>query len=704
MTAVLGCIFFQHDIRLVLVAAIVCATGCWAITSLFQRAIGTTGLQRAGWHFLTALAAGSSIWCTHFVAVLAYEPGVPVGFDPVLTIVSLLIAVVGAGFGFVVAASGLTRWAPIFGGGLVGVAISAMHYTGMLAYRVQGIISWRLSDLVASVVLAVVFSALALHFAARRVFWGDKFIATGLLVVAIVSLHFTGMTAFQVSPLLIEGAYSNPAALQTLALAIAGVALLIVGAGLASFLIDDSVRAESYQQLRHMALRDSLTGLPNRASFNDFLAREIGLADETGTKIALIAIDLNRFKEINDLRGHGAGDEVLQILSRRMTSLLLEGEFVARLGGDEFAAVHRMRSRADLDDFLFRLETALFKPIRLDDYEAAAGASIGVALYPDNADAAEILINNADLAMYRAKADLNKTICFYEKSMDESVRSRRMLGMELRAALENKQLEIHYQVQMSVSTGAIRGYEALLRWKHPKLGSIPPSEFIPLAEENGLILPLGEWVLRTACAAATSWEPAYKVAVNLSPVQFAHANLPKLVHEVLLETGLSAARLELELTESTIMRDKVRSLRTLRQIRALGVAIALDDFGTGYSSLETLRAFPFDKIKLDRSFMSEIETSSSAKAIIRAVMALSKSLDIPVLAEGIETEGQLYILNLEGCHEAQGYLLGRPVALEQIVGSGQISLIQGRAIDGGAERASKEETFDPPIRSAAAGR
>jgi diguanylate cyclase len=700
MTAVLGCIFFQHDIRLVLVAAIVCATGCWAITRLFQRAIGTTGLQRAGWHFLTALAAGSAIWCTHFVAILAYDPGAPVGFDPVLTIVSLLIAVVGAGLGFVVAASGLTRWAPIFGGGLVGLAISAMHYSGILAYRVQGIVSWRVSYLVASVAFAVAFSALALHFAARRVFWADKFIATGLLVVAIVSLHFIAMTALQVSPLMVEGTYSNPAALQTLALAIAGVALLIVGAGLASFLIDDSVRAESYQQLRNMALQDNLTGLPNRASFNDFLAREIGLVDKTGTKVALIAIDLNRFKEINDLRGHSAGDEVLQILSRRMMSLLRDGEFVARLGGDEFAAVYRMRSHADLDDFLSRLEAALFKPIRMDDYEAAVGASIGVAVYPDNADTAEILINNADLAMYRAKADLSETICFYEKSMDETVRSRRMLGMELREALENKQLEIHYQVQMSVSTGAIRGYEALLRWTHPKLGSIPPSEFIPLAEENGLILPLGEWVLRTACAAATSWKPAYKVAVNLSPVQFAHANLPKLVHEVLLETGLAAARLELELTESTIMKDKVRSLHTLRQIRALGVTIALDDFGTGYSSLETLRAFSFDKIKLDRSFMSEIETSTSAKAIIRAVMALSKSLDIPVLAEGIETEGQLSILNLEGCHEAQGYLLGRPAALDQIIGSGQLGLIQGRPLDVAAEPASRDDLpiSSPPAR------
>lgn len=695
MLTVLGCVAFEHNIWLVLVAAIVCVAGAWAIMRLFHRTTGTTGLQKAGWHFLTAAAAGSSIWCTHFIAVIAYEPGVPVSFDPVLTIVSLLIAMSGAALGFIVAASGITRLAPVLGGGIVGSAISAMHYTGMLAYRVQGIVSWDMSYLVASVILSVAFTALALHFALRRAFWGDKFIATGVLVLAIVSLHFTGMTAFRVSPTLVEGAYSNPAALHALALAVAAVALIIVGTGLASYLIDDSVRAESYQQLRHMALNDSLTGLPNRTSFNDYLAYEVAIADDAGGKVALIGIDLDRFKEVNDLRGHGAGDEVLRILAQRMTSLLRDGEFVARLGGDEFAAVHRTRSPTDLVDFLTRLETALFKPIRLDDYEVMTGASMGVAVYPDNADSTETLISNADLAMYRAKADVSTAICYYEQSMDETVRSRRALASELREAMENGQLDVHYQVQTSVSTGEIRGYEALLRWEHPKHGFIPPSEFIPLAEENGLILQLGEWVLRTACTEATSWEPPFKVAINLSPVQFVHADLPTLVHEVLLQTGLPPTRLELELTESTIFADKARSLHILRRIKALGVTIALDDFGTGYSSLETLRAFPFDKIKLDRFFMSEVETSPQAKAIIRAVLALGKSLDIPVLAEGIETHGQLSLLNTEGCDEAQGYYLGRPAPLEQIVTSGQITLTGPQYLKDTLVRAcSQDVTFD----------
>ena len=698
---VLGCITDNHNLWLVIVAALVCTTGSWAILRLFDRAASTAGLQRVGWHFLTAVAAGSSIWCTHFIAMLAYDPGVPVGFDPVLTIVSLLIAMLGALLGFLVAASGLTRLAPAVGGGIVGLAIVAMHYTGMMAYRVQGVVSWDMTYLVASIILSVVFSAVALHIAMRQVFRGHKYIATGVLVIAIVSLHFTGMTAFRVSPMLIDGAFSNPTALQALALAIAGVALVIVGAGLSSYLIDDDVRADSYERLRHMALNDSLTGLPNRASFNERLDQEIDLAGEAGGKVALIGIDLDRFKEINDLRGHSVGDEVLRILARRMINLLREGEFVARLGGDEFAAVHRLRNQADLLDFLSRLEAALSKPIRLDDYEVIPGASIGVAIYPDNADSTEVLINNADLAMYRAKADITRAVCFYEHSMDETVRARRNLASELREAIENNQLDVHYQVQTSISTGEIRGYEALLRWEHPQHGFIPPSEFIPLAEENGLILQMGEWVLRTACAKAATWEPQYKVAVNLSPVQFVHTDLSKLVLEVLIETGLSPDRLELELTESTIFTDKERSLHMLRQIKALGVSIALDDFGTGYSSLDTLRAFPFDKIKLDRSFMSEIESSPQAKAIIRAVLALGKSLDIPVLAEGIETQGQLTLLTTEGCDEAQGFFLGRPAPLHQIVTSGQITLTTWEPLKIDAKMDDHEKlTLDRAVRSA----
>lgn len=675
MTAVIGCVIYQHNPWLLAAALLVCIISSWGVIRLFNRATSRKNLQKIVWHFLTAILAGSAIWSTHFIALIGFDSGAPFEFDPAFTTISLLVAMVGAACGFVVAASGWFRSAPLAGGAIVGLAVSAMHYAGMMAYRVQGIVSWNEDYVTASVVFAIVLSAAAFHVAMTR--GASKYsesLAAALLVLAILTLHLTGMTAFHVEPLLIEGRYSNPAALQALGFAVAGVALLIGCAGLAGYLIDEGVRAESFKELQQMALHDSLTGLPNRRSFNERLDQEIQLANETGGKVALVGIDLDRFKEINDLRGHTTGDEVLKNLAKRMTSILKDSDFVARLGGDEFAAFHRTSTSADLIDFLSRIEAVLSQVIKVDGYEFLPGASIGVAVYPDNAADKVSLVNNADLAMYRAKADVSQTVCFYEPSMDEAVRARRSLANELREAMLRDQLVIHYQVQTSVATGEIVGYEALLRWEHPARGFIPPSEFIPIAEENGLIIQLGEWVLRTACLDAASWKPAYKVSVNVSPVQFAHVDLHQVIVEALLMSGLPANRLELELTETTIFANKERSLHILRQIKALGVKVALDDFGTGYSSLDTLRSFPFDKIKLDRSFIIEVESSLQAKAIIRAVLALGQSLAIPVLAEGIETEGQLELLRHEGCNEVQGYLLGRPAPLDRIVASGQLEL------------------------------
>jgi EAL domain-containing protein (putative c-di-GMP-specific phosphodiesterase class I) len=272
--------------------------------------------------------------------------------------------------------------------------------------------------------------------------------------------------------------------------------------------------------------------------------------------------------------------------------------------------------------------------------------------------------------MYRAKTDPSQSVCYYDTEIGAAVRDRRVLANDLRHAISNDELDVHYQVQTSVTDGAIRGYEALLRWTHPERGAISPARFIPLAESNGLILALGEWVLRRACKDASRWEPGYKVAVNLSSVQLAHTNLPDLVARVLKDSGLQADRLELELTETAVVKDKVRSLDFIQQIKALGVSVALDDFGTGYSSLDTLRTFPFDKIKLDRSFVEGLNSDERALAIIRAVLALGRSLSIPVLAEGIETSDQLALLRSEACDEAQGYLLGRPIPVGKLAAEG----------------------------------
>jgi diguanylate cyclase (GGDEF)-like protein len=655
------CLATAHDPWLVALAVIVCCVGAFAIVQMFGRAQVTGGMQHFGWLFLTAVGAGATIWCTHFVAMIAFKAGVPVTLDPVLTIASLIVAIVGTGIGFGIASWRRSAVHSIIGGAVVGAAIATMHFAGMAAYRVDGIVAWRAAYVVAAIICAVVFGATAL-LALGSEKLGRYRVATGslLLVTAIATLHFVAMTALRITPLKLSPSALDPRQMQALGLATAMVGLVVIAAGVFAAMIDRWTRTDAMQRLHYMAMNDALTGLPNRASFQQELSRQIAGARATGAQIGVVAVDLNRFKEINDIHGHKAGDEVLVVLGQRMRAEMGRGDSIARLGGDEFVAITRFDDRAKLIAFANRIATALNMPLSIGAFAARVGASIGVATFPHDADDAETLTNNADLAMFRAKNQGMVAPCFYDAPLDEAIRDRRELANDLRTAIDEDQLEVHYQVQTSVTTNEVTGYEALVRWTHPERGAISPTVFIPIAEENGLILMLGEWVLRRACTDAVGWTHETKVAVNVSPLQLAHGELPRLFHEVMLETGLPPRRLEIELTESAIMGNRTQALHVLRQIKALGVGVALDDFGTGYSSLETLRAFPFDKIKLDRLFATELESSPQATAIIRAVLALGKSLSIPVLAEGIETEQQLAVLRREGCDEAQGFLLGYP--------------------------------------------
>jgi diguanylate cyclase len=676
--SVISCITGQHNLWLVGLAAAICAFGSFIAFRLFMRGADDRGLSNIGWQFLAATAAGSSIWSTHFIAMLAYKSGGPIFFEPVLTIVSLLVAICGMFLGLTVA-SKKSLTATICGGVLCGIAVVAMHYTGMMGYRIDGMLAWKMSYVITSIVLAVTISPLAFLAANSQTLSRKTVIASGLFVVAIVALHFTGMTALEVTPMVLRAPTAQGGTLIAMAFAVALAVMAIVGTGLTTFVLDDRNRRESFRKLHHLALYDSLTGLANRQNFSDHLSAEINRAEIDGSRFVLVALDLDRFKEINDIRGHAVGDELLCAMGERLKKLVDEHHFVARLGGDEFAAVGRLDNQKQAYDFMAHLKAEICKPVRLPDgSEVSVGVSLGAAFYPADGDNSHDLVNNADLAMYRAKSDITRSICFYDASMDEAVRNRKELMANLRQAIELEQFEVFYQVQTSVSTGAVRGYEALLRWKHPERGYVPPSEFIPIAEESGMILAIGEWVLLTACQQAVTWPAAAKIAVNLSPLQFADRKLPATVAGILQKTGLPAERLELELTETTIVQDRQRTLEMLKEIKALGVTIALDDFGTGYSSLETLRAFPFDKIKLDRSFMSEIESDQQARAIIRAVLALGKSLEIPILAEGVETKNQLDILNHEGCDAAQGYLLGRPAPMMSIRAD---DAAHGRTID-----------------------
>jgi diguanylate cyclase (GGDEF)-like protein/PAS domain S-box-containing protein len=411
-------------------------------------------------------------------------------------------------------------------------------------------------------------------------------------------------------------------------------------------------------QIKHLAHHDPLTNLPNRASFNAHLAETLDRAAATGGTFAALCIDLDRFKEVNDVFGHSGGDALLCGVAARLRETVGDA-FVARLGGDEFTIILPGAEPDSAAVFGERLLKAMSEDFEIEGRRLRSGLSIGIAIYPNDGKDAASLLSNADAALYRAKADGRGAIRFFEAEMDERLRERRAMQQELQSAIARGELELHYQPQAKIG-GEIIGFEALVRWKHPVRGLVPPMTFIPIAEESGLIVPIGEWVLREACREASTWPKQLRVAVNLSPVQFRHGDLPALLHTILLETGLAADRVELEITEGVLMADFARALSVLRRLKALGVRIAMDDFGTGYSSLSYLQSFPFDKIKIDRTFISNIESNPQSAAIVRAVVSLAHGLDLPVVAEGVENSGQLEFLTRETVDEVQGYLVGRP--------------------------------------------
>ncbi|MGE4431052.1 MAG: EAL domain-containing protein [Sphingobium sp.] len=424
-------------------------------------------------------------------------------------------------------------------------------------------------------------------------------------------------------------------------------------------------------RIHHLALHDGLTGLPNRRRFNEIVDRGLDIAAHSGAHFGLVVIDLDNFKDINDSQGHSAGDEALKMVANELRQIVADEEHAARLGGDEFAATILYREDHELADFVSRIAGCLGKSCAEDNYGFIVNGSIGVATYPADGEDRDQLCNNADLAMYRAKAAIGEHICYYEKGMDETARNRRQLAADLRGAAARNELTILYQPQRSLKDGLLNGYEALLRWDHPHRGSVSPADFIPVAEETGDILAIGEWVLREACQEAVLWTKDETIAVNLSAVQLTQTGLPELVAQILLETGLPPRRLELEITETAIIADKARALHILRKLKGMGISIAIDDFGTGYSSLDTLNSFPFDKIKIDKSFVIGSEDRPQARAIIRAVLALGRSLGVPVLAEGVETAVHASLLLAEGCDQVQGYHFGRPQSAPSLIASGQ---------------------------------
>ncbi|MCJ2124188.1 EAL domain-containing protein [Methylobacterium sp. J-077] len=417
-------------------------------------------------------------------------------------------------------------------------------------------------------------------------------------------------------------------------------------------------RKAAEAEVARLARHDILTGLPNRGLFREYLdARLADIAVRGGTG-AVLYLDLDGFKGVNDTLGHQAGDDLLRSVADRLRSAVGDG-VVARLGGDEFAVL-LSGDRQDAIAIAEGLINLFEAPLWVGAQRIAVGLSVGIALAPEHGASAECLYRRADLALYRAKAEGRGTFRVFASDMDEEAEARRVLESDLRQALADNALSLHYQPQVDGASGVLVGFEALVRWTHPTRGQIPPSVFVPLAEETGLIIALGDWVLREACREAATWAPSLKVAVNLSPRQFQKPDLPETVLAVLAQTGLSPDRLELEVTESVIINDMERAISILRRLKGFGVRISMDDFGTGYASLATLQAFPFDKMKIDRSFVAQLGVDPQAAVIVRAVLSLGRSLRMGVVAEGVETAAQRRFLADEACGEMQGYLFGKP--------------------------------------------
>jgi len=912
MYRVLTCLTTQHDYRLVILAVVVCAVGSFTAFVIYSHARQRPSSSNSGWLFAAGLCTGGTIWATHFIAMLAYEGGVPAAYAPALTIMSLGISFVLTTAGLKAASLG-GRTKVAAGGAIIGLGIAAMHFTGMEALVVAGTKQWDPALVTAAIVAGMLLTTAAmLNFHEGQ---GIRAVATaaGFLTLGICTLHFTAMGAVTITPDLTISVAQSHLGGAAMAIAIAGITALVLGAGfMASIhvrraaqktalstreLVDATMEAQilacsgtvvnanrraaelwesapehlvgkaifgdllldgvptvrtdatfalrtrlkaaggsvipvevvrqplpaaeranevytvrylrdsiattdrlkrmndelqsrerelrmqnmrfdtamnnmtqglcmfdaqhrvvvsnarfaelyglSAEQMRpgttlrevierriangiyggespeaylherlsaivkdldmiqdlsdgrcmaislrlmpeggwvtthedvterrriearlsHMAHHDALTDLPNRVLLRQKLEQALQGIKRGDPFLAVLMLDLDRFKEVNDTLGHLAGDALIKTIAERLREGMRQTATVSRFGGDEFAILESFSNRDDIEALPKRVQEIINRPFELEGHSVAVGTTIGIAVAPADGTDPDELLKKADLALYRAKSDARGTYRFFEPQMDVLLQERRALERDLRLALPAGQLELYYQPLVNLERDETSGYEALLRWHHPSRGPISPTVFIPLAEETGLITALGEWVLQQACAEAMRWPGDLKVAVNLSVMQFKSRNLMRMVIGVLATTQLPPRRLELEITESVMLNDAEGVFATLRNLHQLGVRIVLDDFGTGFSSLSYLLRFPFDKIKIDRSFIQGLSQEGPSLVLVRSLIQMGQGLNVDVTAEGVETQQQLDLLRAEGCTEVQGFYISPPRPADEV--------------------------------------
>jgi diguanylate cyclase len=639
------------------------------------------------WLGIGAIAMGVGIWSMHFVGMLAFSLPISLAYDVPVTLASLAVAIVTSGFALAIT-SGRRLTVPRLAGGAVimGAGISAMHYMGMAAITVLPGIAYDPFLVAVSILIAIAasFVALWLFFHLRegnsRLQQFKRIAAAVVMGLAISGMHYTGMAASRFSSgSFCRGGVSLDNNWLAVAIGMFALGLLIVtlvtavyDAHLQSRARIQAMRLEQANAaLQHQATHDALTGLPNRLLFIDRLGREIAHAERDGHVFAVLVVDLDRFKVINDTLGHGPGDQLLIEIARRLSSAIRSADTVARTGGDEFLLLLTdIRKAPDAAVIAAKIISELDKAVSISGTEVHTSASIGISVYPADGSDSDILVAHADEAMYFAKQAGRNSFQFFSPGMSVFSRERLDLESELRRALPMKQFEVHYQPKVDVATGRMNSVEALLRWRHPTRGLVGPLEFIPIAEETGLMLSIGEWVLREACRQARQWQreglPFLRIAVNISPIHFRQSKFLEIVRSALLDNDLEPQYLEIELTETTVMDHAENSVNILEELSRMGVIVSIDDFGTGYSSMSYLRRFPIDKLKIDRSFIHDMTTNSDAASIVRAIISLAHSLRLKVVAEGVETAEQLEQLRELGCDQFQGFYRSAAVLPSEI--------------------------------------
>ena len=630
---------------------------------------------------------GFGVWSMHFIGMLALQLPLELGYDLGLTLWSLLVAILSSGFAlWLVSQPRLPALQLLFGALIMGAGISAMHYSGMAALRMQPGIDYDPTLFGLSLVIAVGASAAALAIAFRlrrqtpyvRLMRGGAAVIMGL---AIVGMHYTGMAAanFPIGSFCgaaIDGLSGN--GLDNLVL-VSSLAVLVIA--LLTSIFDARLDARTAaladsltlanEELTQLALHDTLTGLPNRILLADRIGQAMNKVAEQGGCFSLMFIDLDGFKPVNDAFGHHLGDRLLREVALRLREQLRSQDTLARIGGDEFVLLVRLLEPDDAPQVAARQVSLLSRAFRVDEHELLISASVGIALYPGNGLTAEELLMNADAAMYHAKGTGKNGYSFFDASMNTNARKQLQLLQDLRQALELQQFRLHYQPKFDASNSQPVGAEALLRWEHPQQGLLLPEHFIDLAEKTGLIIPIGDWVLNEACRQMRAWfDQGYshwRIAVNLSALQFCYSGLVDSVVAALERHHLPANSLTLEITETTAMSDADASMVVLQRLSQMGVDLSIDDFGTGYSSLMYLKRLPANELKIDRGFVRDLEHDSDDAAIVSAIVALGQALGLRIVAEGVETDTQQSFLTTLGCDALQGFLLGEPLPAEQFM-------------------------------------